>query len=133
MSILATATVAALLVASPSLTDAERVAANGGFLLGNAQRCGIDGDRVVEAGQLVRELIAATAEDARAQEEATVRFARFFLVSAVADPKDSKVLASCQKVAREFERFEQYRAVAAAAETASGENGTVPFRLGDGE
>ena len=35
-------TVAALLVASPSITDADRIAANGGFLVGNAHRCGVE-------------------------------------------------------------------------------------------
>ena len=47
-------TVAALLVASPSITDADRIAANGGFLLGNSLRCGIDDNRVTHAGQLIR-------------------------------------------------------------------------------
>jgi hypothetical protein len=61
----AATTVAALLIASPSNTDADRIAANGGFLIGNAQRCGFDTDRVVRAGQLVRELLAAATADSR--------------------------------------------------------------------
>jgi len=89
-------TVAALLVASPSTTDADRIAANGGFLLGNAHRCGIDDNRVTRAGQLVRTLIAAASGDDKAQEEASARFSAFFLVSAVADPKTEKLIASCK-------------------------------------
>jgi hypothetical protein len=139
MSALAAATVATLLVASPSTTDADRVAANGGFLLGNAHRCGIAGDRVVQAGQLVRDLIAATAEDARAQEEATSRFARFFLVTAVFEdnstptgPSKSQPVASCQKVAKEFERLERHLAAGHDAAAPGGVAG-MHFRLSDGE
>ena len=85
MSVLAAGTVAALLIASPSTNDAARVAADGGFLLGNAHRCGIQNDRIVHAGRLVRDLILAAARDAQEQDEATARFARFFIVSAFVD------------------------------------------------
>jgi len=75
MSVLGAASVAALLIASPSATDAARVAADGGFLLGNAHRCGIQNERIVRAGQLIRDLIIASATDAQEQDEATARFA----------------------------------------------------------
>ena len=138
MSALTAATVAALLVANPSATDADRLAANGGFLLGNAHRCGIAGDRIVEAGQLVRDLIAATAEDAHAQEEATSRLARFFLVTAVLEdsstPPKSQPVASCQKVAKEFDPLERHLAAGReAAATVSGGTAGMHFRLSDGE
>src|SRR3954454_13910003 len=80
-------TVAALLVASPSITDADRIAANGGFLAGNAHRCGVEDARVTRAGQLIRSLISAASRDDKSEEEATAWFSAFFLVSAVADPK----------------------------------------------
>ena len=102
-------TVAALLVASPSVTDAERIAANGGFLLGNAHRCGIDDGRVTHAGKLVRELIAAAASDDKTEEDATARFSAFFLVSAVADPKTDKLVASCKRVTAELRRLENHK------------------------
>ena len=102
-------TVAALLVASPSLTDADRIAANGGFLLGNAHRCGIDENRVTRAGQLVRTLISAAAADDKAEEEATARFSAFFLVSAVTDPKTEKLVASCKRVTAELRRLEGHK------------------------
>lgn len=102
-------TVAALLVASPSLTDADRIAANGGFLLGNAHRCGVENSRVTRAGQLVRRLIAAASPDDDAEEQATARFSAFFLVSAVADPSQEKVVASCKRVTAELRRMESHQ------------------------
>ena len=91
-------TVAALLVASPSITDADRIAANGGFLIGNAHRCGMEDARVTRAGQLIRTLISAASRDDKVEEEATARFSAFFLVSATADPKNDKLIASCKRI-----------------------------------
>ncbi|HLY47086.1 MAG TPA: hypothetical protein VKQ73_16000 [Stellaceae bacterium] len=108
MSLIAATTVAALLIASPSLTDADRLAANGGFLLGNAQRCGVASDRVERAGRLVRGLIAAATEDDNAEKAATHRFAAFFLVSAVADRGQGRLLASCRLVTSELARLERH-------------------------
>jgi hypothetical protein len=126
-------TVAALLIASPSLTDADRIAANGGFLLGNAHRCGIDEKRVTRAGQLVRTLISAAADDDKADEEATARFSAFFLVSAVTDPKTEKLVASCKRIAAELRRLEGHRVDLPLV----GSNSETPpkgsLRPGDGE
>src|SRR5215212_7484509 len=102
-------TVAALLVSSPSTTDADRIAANGGFLLGTAHRCGIDGNRVTHAGQLIRTLISAAAPDDKAEEDATARFSAFFLVSAVPDPKSDKPVASCKRITAQLRRLESHR------------------------
>jgi predicted GH43/DUF377 family glycosyl hydrolase len=101
-------TIAALLVASPSLTDADHIAANGGFLLGNAHRCGIEDSRVTHAGQLVRTLISAASSDDKAEEAATARFSAFFLVSAVADPKIDKLVASCKRITAELRQLENH-------------------------
>ncbi len=133
MSALASATVAALLIASPSTTDAARVAADGGFLLGNAHRCGIQNDRIVSAGRLIRDLILAAAGDAQEQDEATARFARFFIVSAFVDPTAKQPVASCQIVSREFEQLERHRAVADASKTATGDATGLRPGPGDGE
>jgi len=102
-------TVAALLIASPSITDADRIAANGGFLLGNAQRCRIDDSRITRAGQLIRTLISVTAPDDKTEEGATARFSAFFLVSSVADPKSDKLVASCKRITAELRRLESHR------------------------
>jgi hypothetical protein len=133
MSALASATVAALLIASPSTTDAARVAADGGFLLGNAHRCGIQNDRIVSAGELIRDLIVAAAGDAQEQDEATARFARFFIVSAFVDSTGKQPVASCQIVSSEFEQLEQHRAVADGSKTAVGGTNSRRFGPGDGE
>ena len=109
MSTVAAATVATLLIASPSLTDAEHIAADGGFLLGNAQRCGIADRRIVRTGRLVRGLIAAASEDGKAEQAATSRFAAFFLVSALSEPRNEGAFASCRIVASELKRLEQHR------------------------
>jgi hypothetical protein len=131
-------TVAALLVASPSITDADRVAANGGFLVGSAHRCGVDEARVTHAGQLIRTLIAAASPDDKAEEEATARFSAFFLVSAAADPKTDKLVAPCKRVTAELRRLESHP----ADETLIGSNDGPPangppatpsFGPGDGE
>ena len=130
MSALASATVAALLIASPSTTDAARVAADGGFLLGNAHRCGIQNDRIVHAGQLIRDLILAAAADAQEQDEATARFARFFIVSAFVESTGKQPVASCRIVSSEFEQLEQHRAVVDDSKLAAG--GTTSPRPGPG-
>ncbi|HKS90195.1 MAG TPA: hypothetical protein VJR70_12200 [Stellaceae bacterium] len=115
MSLAAAATVATLLIASPSLTDADRLAANGGFLLGNAQRCGIESQEVERAGRLIRGLIAAATADSDDEQAAVARFAAFFLVSAVADPKREKLVASCSIVKSELKRLEAHRVALAGA------------------
>lgn len=106
---LAAATVAALLIASPSTSDADRIAANAGFLLGNAHRCGVETARVERAGRTIRGLIAAAASDPNDADTATTRFAEFFLVSAFADPGKDKLVASCKTVTGEFARLEQHQ------------------------
>lgn len=108
MSLIAATTVAALLIASPSLTDADRLAANGGFLLGNAQRCGVASEHVARAGRLVRGLIATATLDNNEEKAATHRFAAFFLVSAVADRREGRLVASCRLVASELSRLERH-------------------------
>ena len=134
-------TTALMLVASSGTTslgttseaDAARIAANAGFLLGNAHRCGIATDRVVKAGQLIRELISAAAKDDKEQEDATERFATYFLLTALPDQGDSKLVASCTTVTSEFQKFERHRVAGAAANKAIGNTPSPAFRLGDGE
>jgi hypothetical protein len=122
-----------LLIASPSTNDAARVAADGGFLLGNAHRCGIPNDRIVHAGQLIRDLIIAAAADGQEQDEATARFARFFIVSAFVDPAQEKLVASCPIVSSEFEQLEQHNVAGDGAKIASGGAPRPRPGPGDGE
>jgi hypothetical protein len=146
-------TTAVILVASSgttsletkSATDAARIATNAGFLLGNAHRCGIATDRVVKAGQTIRELIKAAAKDDKEQDDATEQFATFFLLTALPDDGDSKLVASCNTVTSEFQKFERHRVAGAPtastansvphspASKATGGTATPRFRPGDGE
>ena len=126
-------TVAALLVASPSITDADRIAANGGFLLGNAHRCGIDDNRVTRAGQLIRTLISAAVHDDKAEENATERFSAFFLVSAVADPKSDKLVASCKRITAQLRRLESHRVDLPLVDSSDKERPESSFRPEDDE
>jgi hypothetical protein len=145
MSLLATTTLAALLVANPASTDADRVAANGGFLLGNAHRCGISEDRVVHGGKIVHDLIVAAASDSKSAEDATMRYATFFVVSAYPDQHKEKFVASCKVVDKELTELEKHplpepETAAAVGTDDDGVDGvTTPgarpssFRLSDGE
>ena len=126
-------TVAALLVASPSITDADRIAANGGFLLGNAHRCGMGENRVTQAGQLIRTLISAAAPDDKAEEDATARFSAFFLVSTEADPKSGKLVASCKRITAELRRLESHRVDLPLVGSSDKERPESSFRSKDGE
>ena len=126
-------TVAALLVASPSITDADRIAANGGYLLGNAHRCGMGENRVTQAGQLIRTLISAAAPDDKAEEDATARFSAFFLVSAEADPKSGKLVASCKRITTELRRLESHRVDLPLVGSSDKERPESSFRSKDGE
>lgn len=144
MSVLAATAAAMLLIAAPgagssSSSDASRLAATGGFLLGNAHRCGIETDRVVKAGQLIHNLIAAAARDGQEQEEATERFAKFFMATAVPDKAADKLVASCDTVSSEFKKLEGHQIAAQAskpggeAKNTAGDTAPPRFRLGDGE
>jgi len=137
MSLLATTTLAALLVANPANTDADRIAANGGFLLGNALRCKVEEQRVVKAGQLVHDLIVAAAGDNKEAEDATMRYAAFFVVSAYPDQAKEKTLASCRMVESELHSLEAHKlpqpSLAAEEPPAVGNGDAPKFRLSDGE
>jgi hypothetical protein len=115
-------------------TDAARIATSAGFLLGNAHRCGIATDRVVKAGQTIRELIHAAAKDSREQDDATEQFATYFLATALPDQGDSKLLAPCNNVTSEFQKLERHRVAGTASnKAATGATISPAYRLGDGE
>jgi len=150
MSILALATAGALLVATsgtlpadvviarpggPNLktTDATWFAAHGGFLLGNAQRCGVAAKRVVRAGRLVQALIGAAAQDDQESEDATTRFAQFFMATTVPGLNDTKLVASCKLVVGEFEKLERHQIGGKDVSAVIDSLPSPRFRLSDGE
>jgi len=116
MSLLATTTLAALLVANPGASDADRIAASGGFLLGNAHRCGIEESRVVRDGGIIHDLIVAAAADSNEADDATQRYATFFVVSAYPDQSKEKVLASCKVIDAQLRALEQHKVPEAQAQ-----------------
>jgi hypothetical protein len=137
-------TTAVILIASSGTTslgtqstDAARIATNAGFLLGNAHRCGVATDRLVKAGQVIRQLIEAAAKNDKEQEDATEQFATFFLLTAMPDQGDSKLVASCSTVTSEFQKFERHKIAGGDAHPNSnkaiGNTRGPGFRLGDGE
>jgi hypothetical protein len=154
MSLLASATAALILVASPvathqpdsvltkhepnSLTtktqpDSVWLAAHGGFLLGNAHRCGMDSERVLRAGQLIQDLITATSSDTREQENANTRFSAFFVATAFPGKEDAKLVPQCKAVLSEFQRLEQHVVAAKDSATTTDATPAPHFRLSDGE
>ena len=90
--------------------------------------------RVTRAGQLVRTLISAASPDDKAEEEATARFSAFFLVSAAADPKNDKLVASCKRITVELRQLESHQADQAlvGSACAPAQNG-LRSAPGDGE
>ena len=85
--------------------NSTRIAETGAYLLGNAHRCGVADDRVVRAGKVIRELIAAAAEDDSERKAAKSRFAEIFRASAVDSDRQTP---SCKTVVLRFERLEQF-------------------------
>lgn len=106
----AAATVAALLVASPSVSTADHIAADGEFLLGNAHRCGVASERIDRARQLIRGLIVAAndGDDHGAEADSMNRFNEFFMISALPADRPDEPVASCDAVAGELARLERH-------------------------
>jgi hypothetical protein len=102
---------AALLVLSSGAAVAAnptRIAETGAYLLGNAHRCGVADDRVVRAGKVIRELIAAAADDPGEQSAAKSRFAEIFRNSARPEGNGRTPIPPCRAVVTQFERLEQF-------------------------
>jgi hypothetical protein len=84
------------------------LAETGGFLLGNASRCGVAADRVTGAGRVISGLIAAAARDRTEQQMANRRFAAAFRANAEPDRKLLATLPLCPGVIRQFETLERH-------------------------
>jgi hypothetical protein len=102
----------ALLVSGNSIAAAAnstRIAETGAILLGNALRCGVADERVVRAGKVIRDLIAAASDRASEQIAAKSRFAEIFRVSARQDGEARAAVPPCKAVLTQFERLEHFR------------------------
>jgi hypothetical protein len=87
--------------------DPTQLADTGGFLLGNASRCGVPIERVESAGKLIHDFIAATSRDWSEAAAADSRFSESFVASALPD-QDPDAFPSCSVVIQQFERLERH-------------------------
>lgn len=95
-------------VASASTDGATSLAVGGGFLLGNADRCGVSGERVARAGRIIDRMIRAAAGDAGETRDAEQRFAAVFIAAAYPHPGGNALVPSCRVVRAQFDRLERH-------------------------
>ena len=89
--------------------DPSQLAATGGFLLGNAHRCGVAAERVGRAGEAIHGFIVAAARDSGEAEAADSRFAAMFLATSL-PTQDPDAFPSCTVVIQQFDRLERHHA-----------------------
>ena len=82
-------------------------AATGGFLLGNAHRCGVAVERVERAGKVIHDFIVAAAKDSSEAAAADSRFAAIFLATSLPS-QDRDAFPSCAVVIQQFDRLERH-------------------------
>jgi hypothetical protein len=87
--------------------DPAQLAETGGFLLGNAHRCGVPTDRVEHAGKVIHDLIVAASDDSTEEAAADSRFAQMFMASAFPDQDGDALIPPCKVVVAQFERLER--------------------------
>ena len=83
------------------------LAETGGFLLGNAHRCGVAVERVERVGNAIQDFIVAAARDSSEAAAADSRFAEIFLASALPN-QDPDAFPSCTVVIERFGRLERH-------------------------
>ena len=88
--------------------DSTRLAETGGFLLGNAHRCGVPTDRVEHAGKVIQHLIVSASYDSTEEAAANSRFAETFRASAFPDQDGDALIPPCKVVIAQFERLERH-------------------------
>jgi uncharacterized protein YaaQ len=88
--------------------DPTGLAETGGFLLGNAHRCGVPTDRVDHAGKVIHDLIVAASDDSTEEAAAEGRFAQMFMASAFPDQDGDALIPPCTVVIAQFDRLERH-------------------------
>jgi hypothetical protein len=88
--------------------DLTQLAETGGFLLGNAHRCGVPTDRVERAEKVIQGMIGAASRDPDEETAAASRFAQIFLASALPDQGGDALIPPCKMVIAQFERLERH-------------------------
>ena len=105
---LATALLSFSVIGLAKAADPLRLAETGGFLLGNAHRCGIPAARVQQAGKVIRHLIVAASSDPTEEDAAASRFAEIFTASAHPDQESGALIPGCGIVIAQFQRLERH-------------------------
>ena len=82
--------------------DSTRLAETGGFLLGNAHRCGVLTERVEQAGKVIHDLIVAASYDSTEEAAADSRFAQIFMASAFPYQDGDALIPPCEVVIAQF-------------------------------
>jgi hypothetical protein len=88
--------------------DSIRLAETGGFLLGNAHRCGVLTERVEQAGKVIHDLIVAASYDSTEEAAADSRFAQMFMASAFPGQDGDALTPPCKVVIAQFDRLERH-------------------------
>jgi hypothetical protein len=104
-------TTASLLLLGAGVAEAAgstQLAETGGFLLGNAHRCGVLTERVERAGKIIHDLIVAASFDSTEEAAADSRFAEIFLANAFPDQNGDALIPPCKAVIAQFGRLEQH-------------------------
>jgi hypothetical protein len=110
MHLLLFATIPAFLFIGIGAAEAANptlIAETGGFLLGNAHRCGVPTERVERAGQIIHDFVVAAARDSSELAAANSRFAEIFSAAASAT-QDPDAFPSCGVVVQQFDRLERH-------------------------
>jgi hypothetical protein len=87
--------------------DPTQLAETGGFLLGNASRCGVPIERVESAGKVIHDVISAAAKDSNEAAAADSRFSDIFRASALPE-QNPDAFPSCTVVIQQFDRLERH-------------------------
>jgi hypothetical protein len=94
-------------IGTADAADPMLLAVTGGFLLGNAHRCGVAGERLERAGRVLHGFIVAAARDSSEAAAADARFAESFLASSLPD-QDAGAFPSCAVVVQQFGKLERH-------------------------
>ena len=96
-----------LSIGAAKAADPTLLAETGGYLLGNANRCGVPPARIKRAGKVIHDLIEAIAYNSGEAAAADSRFVEIFSASA-SPSQDRHSFPSCKVVIAQFERLEQH-------------------------
>ena len=93
-------------------TESTLLAIEAGFLLGHAQRCGVQPGRVEALAERLHGAILAAARDDDDQKSAGSRFALVFLASSMPAKDPHALVPSCKIVLAQFRQLERHHTTA---------------------